>query len=112
MNRQELTDEVTSRLDIVERRLDDTIAELADLTGYLTRGRQEAGFAASIGHEAAAAMGEALNGMMACRGRIIDAHHDLAVVGRKFSLKPTAFLGGDKSPTDSALAPTALRAVG
>lgn len=98
MDRNDVATVTAQRINAVERSLDDTYAEVAEFAAYLTRARQDAGFAASVGHPAIAELTAGLGKLAEVREHLGKAHGELSRVKRAFRLQPSMIGGVDKEP--------------
>jgi hypothetical protein len=95
--RDDATHRIFAALDQFERDLDQASISGAKLLAELPQARLDAKFAAEVGQGAFVHLVGSLGDIAAARGRMIDGHRELAVVGRKFKLPVVA--GGDKTGT-------------
>lgn len=66
--------EVATQVRLVEDRIDDVIAELAELQARMMKARSVATVNVTVGHEALAKVANSLQGIVAARGDVGQAH--------------------------------------
>lgn len=100
---------VATQVRAVEDSIEAALMELAELQSRMIRARCTAGVGVTTGHEALEEVAGALNGLVAARGRMGQAHAILREAKNKVpGLRTVAFGDGMECPPDTAQ----LRAVG
>ncbi|MFT4955399.1 MAG: hypothetical protein ACI8U3_001787 [Brevundimonas sp.] len=94
---------IANELRNVEHSLDGTLACSGQLLSTLATGRIAAGLGAGVGQEGAAALAEAINGMMAARGRVAFAHAALEKAAARQGLQWTLTGTGESKPDDGSV---------
>lgn len=94
---------IAKELRNVEHSLDGTLACSGQLLSTLATGRIAAGLGAGVGQEGAAALAEAINGMMAARGRVAFAHAALEKAATRQGLQWTMTGTGESKPDDGSV---------
>lgn len=85
---------LSSRLFETEKAIDEAIAKMADLAGYMPIARQSANLSAVVGHEALNSAGQTLVALIAARGEIVETHNHLAKARDEIGLRTFALGGG------------------
>ena len=82
--------------------MDAAILEATQLLGGMIEARQQIGFSAVLGSEAAAKIGAALNALTEARAAVVEAHNELAETKLRLGVRTKMAGVGPKSYDDTA----------
>ena len=88
---------VANKLFATENAIDAAILEATQLLGGMIEARQEIGFSAVLGSDAAAKIGAALSALTEARGAVVHAHNELAETKLRLGIRTKLAGVGPKS---------------
>jgi hypothetical protein len=88
---------VANKLFATENAVDAAILEATQLLGGMIEARQQIGFSAVLGSDAAAKIGAALNALTEARAAVVDAHNELAETKLRLGVRTKMEGTGPKS---------------
>lgn len=94
---------VANKLFSTENAVDAAILEATQLLGGMIEARQEIGFSAVLGSEAAAKIGAALNALTEARAAVVSAHSELAEAKLRLGVRTKMVGTGPKSFGESTV---------
>ena len=92
---------VANKLFATEDAIDAAILEATQLLGGMIEARQDIGFSAVLGSEAAAKIGAALSALTEARAATVDAHNALAETKLRLGIRTKLASTGPKSYDDA-----------
>jgi hypothetical protein len=93
---------VANRLFATENAVDAAILEATQLLAGMIEARQQIGFSAVLGSDAAAKVGASLNALTEARAAVVDAHNELAETKLRLGIR-TKMAGVGPKSFDGAL---------
>lgn len=100
---QQSAHEVATQVRAVEDSIEAALIELAELQGRMIRARAVAGVGIATGQDALAQVASALQGLVAARGDMANAHASLVAAKNQVpGLRTVAFGDGDECPEKTA----------
>lgn len=109
---QQAAYDVGSQVRLVEDKIEDALAELAELQARMIRARATANVATATGHQALEQVAASLNGMVAARGNVAMAHAILKETMQHVpGLRDTVSFGDDAPTPDPTTGHASLRVV-
>lgn len=94
---------VANKLFATENAVDAAILEATQLLTGMIEARQQIGFSATLGSEAAAKVGAALNALTEARAAVVDAHNQLAETKLRLGIRTRMIGTGPKSFGDAVV---------
>ena len=97
--RKEAAMKLAERLFEAETAIDEAISKVADLASHMPIARTSANLSAIIGQDAITEAGQGLVTLIEARNKLVNTHHQLALVRDQVGLRELAFgSGADKPP--------------
>ncbi len=97
MEKALIAQRVANKLFATENAVDTAILEATQLLGGMIEARQQIGFSAVLGSEAAAKIGAALNALTEARAAVVEAHGELAETKLRLGVRTKMAGTGPKS---------------
>ena len=97
MEKALIAQRVANKLFATENAVDAAILEATQLLGGMIEARQQIGFSAVLGSEAAAKIGAALNALTEARAAVVEAHNGLAETKLRLGVRTKMAGTGPKS---------------
>lgn len=109
---QQAAYDVGTQVRLVEEKIEDALAELAELQARMIRARATAKVATATGHQALEQVAQSLNGMVAARGNVAMAHAILKETAQEVpGLRGTVMFGDEVDTPTPTTGHANLRAV-